>query len=177
MIKITGGTFRGKNIEVPASLDVPSKSMVRMGIMNAIQPYLRNARCLDLFAGSGALGLEALSRGAASCHFNDVNGNHVSIIRKNLASMRFAERVTNDDYLTCLESLNGHFDIVFLDPPYKMKDAYVFAVSELRSRGLVDEGSIIVMEFEGELLMDEETFTIKKAYRYGRTRVYVGNAK
>ncbi len=84
MIKVVSGKYRTRNLEVPPHLEVPSKSVVRTGMMNALSMGIPGSVCLDLFAGSGALGIEALSRGAAYCVFCDKDRASIALIKENI---------------------------------------------------------------------------------------------
>ena len=112
---------------------------------------------LDLFAGSGSLGLEAISRGASEAVFNDVAKTSVAIIKKNLQTLNVSTtqaQVYNYDYSTCLDVVRGAFDIIFIDPPYRL-DYGATALKKIAERGLLSENGIAVYErnipFEGEI--------------------------
>jgi 16S rRNA (guanine966-N2)-methyltransferase len=175
MIKIGGGIFRSRNLNVPASLDVPTKSIVRLGIANALTMYCKDARVLDLFAGSGAVGIELLSRGAKSCTFADISPDCVSVINSNLETLGLAK---NDVYLgpsqsvlNLLISKKDTFDIVFLDPPYASQEAYDSIPNFLVESGLLSKRGILVIEYENPYAKPTFSFAKMKTYNYGRTKV------
>ena len=121
MLKIAGGSYRSRIIETPSSLTVPTKSMVREAVANALAMDFRGAEVLDLFAGSGALGLEALSRGAKEAYFVDSAPEAYEVIAKNIASLKANGKAFCGDFdaeLTSFHQAGIRFDIVFLDPPY-----------------------------------------------------------
>jgi 16S rRNA (guanine966-N2)-methyltransferase len=177
MLKIVAGQYRSRIIETPSSLQVPTKSIVRTGMANALADLLPKAAVLDLFAGSGALGIEALSRGAASCLFVDSASDAVSTIRANLASLKESHgEVWGADYASALAELTRQkrlFDIVFLDPPYAMKEAYKAAEKALLDGGLLTPGAAVVFEYEGTLDVLTEQFRFSRTYNYGRTHVLI----
>lgn len=120
--RIIGGTHRGRRFEFPGDESVrPSPDRVRETLFNWLQPVIAGARCLDLFAGSGALGLEALSRGAAHAEFVDASSRATAAIREHLGALREGAkaRVHAMDVTAFLRAPPpSSFDIVFLDPPY-----------------------------------------------------------
>ena len=113
MIKIIAGKFRSRVIKTPDEGTEPTKNRVREAIFSAINPEINNACCLDLFAGSGALGIEALSRGANICFFNDFSKSPSQLITENLFSLNILNcEVLNKDYIEALKILNDKvFDI------------------------------------------------------------------
>ena len=122
MLKISGGTFRSRVIETPEQNTVPTKNRVREAMMSALQNDIPGAIVLDLFAGSGALGIETISRGAEKCYFVDAGKEQAAIIQKNLKALKIenAEFLGVDylEALKCLKRDGVKFDVVFLDPPY-----------------------------------------------------------
>jgi 16S rRNA (guanine966-N2)-methyltransferase len=124
MIRIIGGEFRSRKIEMPSSSAArPTKDRVREAVFNMTAPRIGGARVLDLFAGSGACGFEALSRGAVSCVFVDSNPESTAVISRNIRELKVQDRskVILADVSEYLEGLSGKtekFDIIFSDPPY-----------------------------------------------------------
>lgn len=176
MLKIVSGKYRSREIAVPPSVTVPTKSIVRTGIGNALSEFVLGAKVLDLFAGSGALGIECLSRGASHCDFVDSSKEAVETIRGNLQKLKetrfslFASPF--DSFLN--EQSGGGYDIVLLDPPYKDKGYYVEAIHLLIKKGLLRSESALVLEYEGEAPeIGESLFYKVKEYRYGRTKVRI----
>lgn len=120
MLRIIGGSWRGRRFRFTAAADIrPTPDRVRETLFNWLAARLPGSRCLDLCAGSGALGLEALSRGAARVHFVDSDSHAVRDLRARLADWHAAgASVERTDALRYLRSRPDLFDIVFLDPPY-----------------------------------------------------------
>ena len=124
MMRIIAGTKRGKRLATLDGEDTrPTLERLKQALFSAIQFELADRTVLDLFGGSGQLGLEALSRGAAFCHFNDMNPAAVKIIQKNLKECGFEKdaKVTCADYNMCVKMIERDPkkpDLVFLDPPY-----------------------------------------------------------
>lgn len=177
MIKIAGGMYRSRVLDAPDTLAVPTKSIVRTAIGNALSSYLRGARVLDLFAGCGAVGIELLSRGASSCVFVDRSPDCIEAIKSNLEKLRIGNAtVISGDYFGSLGELYVHkdcFDIVFLDPPYSMKDVYKDVPPLLIKKGLLKENGIVVLEYEGSVADVSSLFKERKVYNYGRTSVEI----
>jgi len=126
-VRIVGGTFRGRPLAVPKDPRVrPTADRVREAWMSIVQEALPEARVLDLFAGSGALGLEALSRGAAWAEFVELNAPSLAALRQNIEALGVAARVAvhRADALRFAARLApGAFDLCFADPPYTRDDA------------------------------------------------------
>ena len=121
-MRIVAGRWRGRTIKRPADDRVrPTADRVREAWMSIVQPELPGARVLDLFAGSGALGLEALSRGAAHCDFIEIGARSLAAIRANVDKLGAGDAVTivRGDAMKFIEHLErGAYDIAFVDPPY-----------------------------------------------------------
>ena len=154
-MRIVAGTARSRTILAPEGRDTrPTLDRVRENLFNILQWHCRDAQVLDLFAGSGALALEALSRGAAGAVLADRDPRAVRIERQNVENLGFADRarVIQAEWQETLRRLaaeNMTFQLVFLDPPYAMKD--LSAVFEaLRSGGMIDETSLLVVEHKAE---------------------------
>ena len=174
MIKVIVGKYRTRVLETPPSVPLPTKNMVRGAMMSALGDSLANAKVLDLFAGSGALGIEALSRGASDAVFCDHSLDAAKVINGNLKKLGEQRMVYPYDYKTALDMLKGKkeiFDIVFLDPPYKEKDAYQYAVSFLLDNEMLAHDACIVLEYEGDIEVDVSPFEFQRTYRYGKTNV------
>lgn len=174
MIRITGGINRSRLLETPnVSTTKPTMDKVRAGVFSALGPDVEGANVLDLFAGSGSYGFEALSRGAASATFVDSSSVAVDTIKKNAAKLN-QENVTiiQGDVLTFLEQNLQEFSIIFVDPPYKF-DVYEDVVKTLIRRNILSSNAIIVLESERELNIDESLFSKVKLYKYGLAKVYI----
>lgn len=122
-MKITGGILKGRRILSPRGIR-PTPQTVRSAIFNMIGPHILEAKFLDLCAGSGAVGIEALSRGASSCTFVEINRKCVNVIRKNINALNLTDKVLikKIDVLVYIKMLKDKFDIVFIDPPYAFYD-------------------------------------------------------
>ncbi len=159
-MRIIGGEFRSRVLaEFPGEDVRPTSDRVKESLFNILSLRLRGARVLDLFAGSGALGLESLSRGAGEVVFNDYAKDSLAILKKNLATLKIPvngekAKLSQSDYSLYLGQARGQFDIIFIDPPYRF-DYGVKALRLIAERGLLSKDGVAVYErdrpFEGEI--------------------------
>ena len=149
----------------------PTADRAKEALFNILAFKVRGARVLDLFAGSGSLGIESISRGASEVTFNDLAKDSVAIVKKNLQTLKipFGEQaiVYNYDYATCLDVVKGAFDIIFIDPPYRF-DYGVKALETIVSRGLLKDDGIIV--YERDRVFEENVAGLEKydERKYGK---------
>lgn len=171
-MRVITGKARGINLKTPEGLQTrPTADRVKEALFSIIQFDIPGARVLDLFGGTGQLGIEALSRGAKSATFVDASNTACNLIRENLKRTRLQEegRVICSDYLTFLGRCSEKFDIIFLDPPY----AEVFlenALNRIAEIDILQSGGIIITErpLEKELSMDFTGYSRSKDYKYGK---------
>lgn len=151
-LRIIGGEWRGRKLRFADGEGLrPTTDRVRETVFNWLQPLIQGARCLDLFAGSGALGLEALSRGAAEVQFIERNPRAVRALQENLALLKADNgHVQQGDALTYLRGAAQSFDVVFLDPPFR-QDLLVPALELLSEGGWLKPDARIYIELESEL--------------------------
>ena len=150
-MRIIAGEARGRTIVTPAGRHTrPTLDRVRENLFNMLQSEIPECRVLDLFAGSGALSLEALSRGASFAVLVDSDRNANTVQKKNIEALRFSSRtrVFHSDWRKALEKLRSEkesFDLVFLDPPYAMQD-----LTEVFSQliPVIHENSLVILEHE-----------------------------
>lgn len=117
--RIIGGQWRGRKLVFPDVADIrPTPDRVRETLFNWLQPYVLGAKCLDLFAGSGAVGLEALSRGAGTVTFVEKNRQVAGKIREHLQLLTGNGEVIESDALSYLKTQSTTYDLIFLDPPF-----------------------------------------------------------
>ena len=176
-MRVVGGKYRGKKLVSPMDENTrPTLDKTRESIFNIIGMKIMDSTCLDLFAGSGAFGVEALSRGASVVHFNDIHKNAIKVINENIQSLKGLDReyaVFSKGYMEFLRDSNTKYDIVFLDPPYSMK-VIGEIVSYMLDNKLVNEGGIFVIETLKEDVFDIDYKFVKvKEYVYGKTKVTV----
>ena len=153
-MRVITGTARGVPLKAPKGMDTrPTMDQVKEGIFSAIQFEVEGRRALDLFAGSGQLGIEALSRGAASAVFVDESTDAVKLVRANLAVCKLEARVVQTESIGYLGGC-GQFDLIFLDPPYDtgLLDK---ALENVVQFDILAEGGIIVCESRREKVLPQ----------------------
>ena len=174
-MRVITGIARGKRLVAPDGNDVrPTSDKVKEALFSVLQFDIEGRRILDLFAGSGQLGIEALSRGAESCVFVDNSRASINLVKKNLELTGLFEKakIVQSDFSSFAAMSRDIFDIVFLDPPYAagmLTDA-IKAVLPLMS----DYG-MIICEYPPEVNIPEEIggFSIYRTYRYGKINVAI----
>lgn len=147
-MRVISGLARGTKLKtIESDTTRPTLDRVKESLFNILQDKLKGAVVLDLFAGSGALGIEALSRGAQKAYFCDKNFEAIKVIKENLSKTRFLDKsiVYNSDYVNAIKKIKEEISIVFLDPPYKL-DLAVSAVNELIKQKLITKDSLIIIE-------------------------------
>ena len=172
-MRIISGSAKGRRLTPLPGLDVrPTTDKVKEGIFSAIQFDIEGRRFLDLFAGSGQMGLEALSRGAESAIFVDNSAESVKVVTSNVAACKFeaSSKIVRSDALSFLTLTKEKFDIAFLDPPYMaglLDKALILATQKMSDFG------IIICEHPAEIELPEAVggFTVYKKYRYGKINI------
>lgn len=179
-MRIVGGSLRGRRIAVPSGRSVrPTSDRAREAVFNILAHGMgvdfHGARVLDLFAGSGAYGLEALSRGAASAVLIDNAAPSLEIIRTNVENLEVADRArivrADAARLTNGAGIPGPFDLVFLDPPYD-EGLEAAALGSLASAGLLDEHAVCVVETRSKHEFEAPMgYAIEDRRTYGQARI------
>ncbi len=149
-MRVISGKARGTKLSSIESLSTrPTLDRVKESLFNIIQNNLKGAVVLDLFAGSGQLGIEALSRGADKAYLCDINRDAVKMIKQNLEKTKLKDKavVINEDYKKALRILNTNekFDIIFIDPPYK-EDIAVDSIIDIIHESRLKENGIMIIE-------------------------------
>lgn len=173
MIRITGGEFKSRLINTPdTELTKPTMDKVRAAVFSIlIDSNMDNV--LDLFAGSGSYGFEAISRGAKKATFVDCSPKAINTIKKNIVALNIKNfNVVLSDAIKYLETTNEKFDCIFVDPPYKL-EVYKAVVELIIKRDLLTLNGIIVLESDKELDIDFSLFKKVKDYKYGLTKIYI----
>ena len=172
-MRVISGKARGIALKTPDGLQTrPTADRVKEAMFSILQFDLPGMRVLDLFGGTGQLGIEALSRGAKSAVFVDSNTKSCNLIRENLRRTRLESdvKVIQSDYLSYLKTCKETFDLVLLDPPY----AEVFlenAINHIAEIDILQSGGIIVAEYpvEKTLSVEPDGFVRSRNYKYGNT--------
>ncbi|MBE6947586.1 MAG: 16S rRNA (guanine(966)-N(2))-methyltransferase RsmD [Ruminococcaceae bacterium] len=170
-MRVIAGKAKGIVLKTPDGMQTrPTADRVKEAMFSILQFELPGARVLDLFGGTGQLGIEALSRGAASAVFVDSAEAPCRLIKENLRRAGFEGTVVRADYLQFLSKCRDSFDIILLDPPY----AEVFLENSIKKISEIDilkSSGIIVAErpVEKDLILEIEGFSRSKDYKYGKT--------
>jgi 16S rRNA (guanine966-N2)-methyltransferase len=170
-VRIIAGTHRGHKISAPAGTDTrPTSDRVRENVFNILGP-VDDAVVLDLYAGSGALGLEALSRGAAQAVFVDRDPDAVRVIEHNLDKLRLRATVLRQDAVAALAGEKRKYDLVFVDPPYDMYTELEPKLA-LHLPGLLAEEGVVVVETDASVEPDLP-LELRTSRKYGSVRITV----
>jgi 16S rRNA (guanine966-N2)-methyltransferase len=177
-MRVIAGSAGGFHLAVPKSGVRPTMDRVKAAIFSSLGDAIIREKILDLFAGSGALGIEALSRGAASAVFVEEDRQSILVIEKNLAKTRLKGRVRQENVFEFLRRSTGKetFKIIFADPPYeKTKSGERFTekllVNESLPRLLEPDGIFVLEKRPGETIPATEFWSVIRAKRYGATEV------
>jgi 16S rRNA (guanine966-N2)-methyltransferase len=177
-LRIISGKSRGKKLySIRGTTIRPTADRLREAVFNILSIYVQNAVVLDLFAGTGALGIEALSRGAEWAVFVDNNNEALSVIERNVKSCAFDDKVNIIKWnikknLSCLKSIKLAFDLVFLDPPYNQSMVKPTLFNLHHSKSLGKGASIVVEHSDMESISkDLLAFEIVDQRKYGKTLV------
>jgi len=166
-VRIIGGAWRHRLIEFPSRPGLrPTPDRVRETVFNWLTPYLPGAACLDLFAGSGAFGFEALSRGASRVVLTDADPDAVEALQRNAARLGAeAAAIVAMDALSYLEDTAETFDIVFVDPPYT-SNLLTACLAMLERRGRLRPGAWIYLEAR-----KDEPFSLPPGWQRVRSKI------
>lgn len=179
-MRIITGAAKGTKLLTPEGEHTrPTSERAKEALFSMIQFDIDGRRVLDLFAGSGQLGLEALSRGAACCTFVDASAEAMDVVKKNIDKTHYREKSKTliSDYRSYLRKASGRlaFDLIFLDPPYA-SDALEDALRRLARTGLMAQGSLLICESENGKILTRAAYLSEK-YRalkcggYGRVHI------
>lgn len=169
---IISGKYRGKKLkgfEVDGTR--PTMDRVKESLFGMIQSYVGDSRVLDLFAGSGALGLEAISNGAREAYLVDNNIEAIKVIRDNIKNMDDDIKVIKSDYKKFLKETDEKFDIIFLDPPYR-KGLMGKALRVIEERDLLKEGGLVVCEYEYDDFETNLDLFKEKSYGFKKIKIF-----
>ena len=173
-MRVITGTARGRRLKTPENYDIrPTTDNVKESLFNIIQFDIEGRRVLDLFAGTGQLGIEALSRGAKSCVFVDESREAVRIVKENLKTCALSAPVLQADALSYLRR-GERFDLIFVDPPYDA-GLYEPVLNCLMQVDNLSDGGIIICEARSETALPELPAPYRKGkeYRYGKVKICI----
>ncbi|MGH8041469.1 MAG: 16S rRNA (guanine(966)-N(2))-methyltransferase RsmD [Rudaea sp.] len=170
-LRIIGGTLRGSRIAIADARGLrPTPDRVRQTLFDWLAPVIAGAQCLDLFAGTGALGIEALSRGAARVDFVEADAQLVDALRANLTRLKQTAQVHRADAMAFLDSAVGRYDVIFLDPPFSA-DLWSAATHALELRGCFAATSWVYVETPAQAVCAlPENWVLHREGRAGNVR-------
>ena len=173
-MRVITGTARGRKLGQLQGMDTrPTTDQVKESIFNIIQFDIEGRRVLDLFAGTGQLGIEALSRGAAGCTFVDQRRDAAALVRSNLKLCRLSDRarVVQGEALSFLASDRERYHLVFLDPPYQT-ELLENALKKIAEIDILMENGIIICESPADKVLPElpQPYRKGREYRYGKIK-------
>ena len=180
-MRIISGRARGTKLFTLEGLDTrPTLDRVKEPLFSIIGLKVQDADILDLFSGSGALGLEALSRGAKSATLCDNSKKAIKVIENNLQKTKLEAEIINEDFTKCIEKLQGkQFDIIFLDPPYETN--YIEkAINKILECNLLKKDGLIIAETHKQKIQQNKQkldITIRHNRKYGRVILIFLNRK
>ncbi|MDU2197518.1 MAG: 16S rRNA (guanine(966)-N(2))-methyltransferase RsmD [Peptostreptococcaceae bacterium] len=175
-MRVISGKARGLKLDTPKNQDVrPTTDRVKESLFNMINSYIMDSNILDLFAGTGSLGIECLSRGAKNCVFVDKSKDSINIVRSNVKKARVENESTilNVDFKDAVKRLstqNQKFDVIFMDPPY-YENMFIECLKSIDKFNLLDEDGIIVVEHDTKDLFEDSIGRLNKSRekKYGNT--------
>lgn len=176
-MRVITGSARGRRLKELEGLETrPTTDRVKEGLFSALQCDIEGRRVLDLFAGTGQLGIECLSRGAASAVFVDRRGDAVRLVGENLAltGLQDRARVVRGDSLEYLRGLKERFDLIFLDPPYQA-GLLEPALNLISAFDILNPHGIIVAEHPADRVLPSlrAPYRVHRTYRYGKIALTV----
>ncbi len=176
-MRIITGIYKGRKLESPVGFDVrPTSDKVKEAVFNLLMNDIWDAVCVDLFAGTGSLGLEALSRGAKRCYFCDNSRQSLDLVKKNIKKCGAEEQsiILAGDYSRALNRIREKTDIIFLDPPYS-SGVYEKCLEQIDSLDLLSDEGIIIAEHGARDEMPQSAGRLEKVRerRYGRIMISI----
>ena len=177
-MRVISGKVRGLKLDTPKNLDVrPTTDRVKESLFNIINPYIRESNILDLFAGTGSLGIECLSRGAKNCVFVDKSKESIGIVKSNIKKARVENESTilNIDFKDAVKRLSVQkqkFDVIFMDPPY-YENMFIDCLKSIDELNLLKEDGLVVVEHDTNDLFDDNIGRLYKSRekKYGNTTI------
>lgn len=179
-MRVISGSARGTKLESRESISTrPTLDRIKENMFNIIQDKVNSDTiCLDLFAGSGQLGIETLSRGAQKCYFCDKDKEDLIYLKKNITKTRFWDKsiIYNTDFKVALNKINETVDIIFLDPPYASDFIYE-AMKIIIEKNILSENGIIILETDEAQKIKVQLEKLKiekyKFKNYGRVSIFI----
>lgn len=174
-MRVISGLRKGHRLKSPRGIEVrPTEDKIKESIFNILASIDKNSVVLDLFAGSGSIGIEFLSRGAKECYFVDISSKSIQCIRENLlhTDLNNLATVIKSDALKAIKYLQTKslkFDFIYLDPPFRHNKLLYEVFKAINEYGILNDNGLIIIEHESELILEDNVSDFKKndERRYG----------
>lgn len=167
-MRVISGIRKGHKLKAPKGMDVrPTEDRIKESVFNILRNIKSNGIVLDLFSGSGSIGIEFLSRGAKLCYFNDNSQNSISIIKENLSHTNLMDKaivIKNDGFrvIEYFHSKNLSFDYIYIDPPFRVDKLIENLLKAISNNSILSEDGIIIIEHEKELELENKILDMIK---------------
>ena len=172
-MRIIAGSAKGRRLVTPPTRTRPLTGLVREALFSILADTITDAKVLDLYAGSGSFGLEALSRGAASVVFVEHDRDAVAALEGNIATVALGGRAVRSDVDTFLSGSEERFDVVFVDPPYVLDDGTVDRILALVADRIVNGGTVVVHRRTGGGQPASDNLPLTDQRRYGDSELWL----
>ena len=170
-MNVISGSVRGLKLDSVKNPDLrPTKDRIKKSLFDILRFELKDKNFLDLFGGTGQIGIEAFSQGAGKVVIVELDENNVSLIKKNISKIRISNNITlvKEDAVKFLGNYNYNFDIIFLDPPYKHTDLLKNVLSKISKLTYLPKIIAVETLTSLEIPIDSNIFSLRKKYKYGR---------
>ncbi len=173
-MRIIAGEFGGRKIKTPKNNDIrPTMDRAKEGVFSSLGYFVVDATVLDLFAGTGNLGIEAISRGADMATFVDASSESIGLVKENLDTLNIKAEVIKSDVYNYVNTTSETFDLIFMDPPYDCDFEYVYKILDtIIDNKLLNENGKIVFEFDKKNKIDLSKYNLLKTKKYGISNFY-----
>ena len=171
-MRVISGIAKGRKLKTPQGMNVrPTADSVKEAVFNIVRDDIIGRRVLDLFAGSGQMGIEALSRGAREAVFVDVSTTSIKLVNDNLKLCGFAGETVKEDAVSYLQHA-AQFDLIFIDPPYD-SDYYEKVLEKIKLFDILTDGGIIIVETRKNKILPAMDYPLRliKEYEYGSVKI------
>lgn len=176
MLRVISGKYKSRKLKEVKTLNTrPTTDKNKETIFNSIGQYFDGGKALDLFSGSGSLGIEALSRGMVSCDFVDMDISAIRVIAENIKALKIDEeyQVIKRDAVSFLKTTTKQYDLIFVDPPYALR-LYDEILNIIDSRQLLNKNGIIVMESDNKTIIDSfQDMIVQKEKKLGQSKITI----
>ena len=172
-MRIIAGEAKGRRLAAPRAGTRPFTGRAKEAVFSSLHARVGGAAVLDLFAGSGSLGLEALSRGAASAVFVEQDRDAVTVMAANIDAVSLGGKIVRRDVEAFLQRDGGTYDLVFVDPPYAFPDEEVEKILALIANRIADDGTVVLHRRFGGRAPESDNLRCADRKRYGDSEIWI----